>query len=233
LDLSLVGTGLATVIYGEVGLVHGWTNVKATQKKYPDLLSFYKCKDAQDYAHRMHRIEVVSNWIMKVLMHLSARGHQIQVAIEGYSLASKGSRVSDQHELGGVVKRLLWEIGVPFRVYPPSTIKKAWTGSGSSGKPAMAIACFKRFKLDFAALGEAGENLVDAVCIAQLLYQELRLHEGADVASNIAAALDKPLGKGGSCISNQPFIQKEGFEKRFATPIYGNYLEKCGGYDGD
>lgn len=55
------------------------------------------------------------------------------VVMEGYSFGSKqnGPQLG---ELGGVVKVALFEMGIPFVIIPPQSLKKIATGIGKGGK---------------------------------------------------------------------------------------------------
>lgn len=225
LDLSLVGTGLAAVDgEGNTVLVHGWTNVKRLHTTYPQYLSYFKVADAQSHAHRMFRMDLIIEWVSEVIGNLCEQYRDIYIAIEGYSLGSKGMRISDQFELGGAVKRMLWNEGLHYRIYPPTTIKKAWTGNGGANKSAMALACFKKFGLDFGVMSDAGENLVDAVLTAQLLYMEVQCRVGNEVPNGIHAV----LSNGNPSILDQDFITCSFDPNTYGEALYGDYLAQLG-----
>lgn len=76
------------------------------------------------------------------------------VAIEGYSYASRGAGVYDLGEFGGMLRDyLLDECDLVIEV-PPNSLKKFMTGSGTSGKAAMAVAAYKRYGVEFATPDE-------------------------------------------------------------------------------
>lgn len=57
------------------------------------------------------------------------------IAYEGYAMNAVG-RVFNIAEMGGVVRTLIWEMGIDLIVWTPTQIKLAITGSGRAGKDA-------------------------------------------------------------------------------------------------
>ena len=58
------------------------------------------------------------------------------VVIEGYSYGSKFKREA-LGELGGVIRKKLWELGIPFVEIPPTKLKMFATGNGKADKEEM------------------------------------------------------------------------------------------------
>jgi Holliday junction resolvasome RuvABC endonuclease subunit len=56
------------------------------------------------------------------------------VIIEGYSFASRNSQAHSIGELGGVIRLLVWELGIPYVVVPPTSRAKFATGKGNASK---------------------------------------------------------------------------------------------------
>lgn len=56
------------------------------------------------------------------------------VAIEGYAFSSRNSQAHSIGELGGVVRLLLWELGIPVITIPPTCRAKFATGKGNASK---------------------------------------------------------------------------------------------------
>lgn len=56
------------------------------------------------------------------------------VILEGYSYGSKGAAVVNIGELGGVVRLMLYERGVPTVEIPPACLKKYACGRGNASK---------------------------------------------------------------------------------------------------
>lgn len=205
-DQSIKGCGVAVVLDGKVTWAHGWTQVKKQQKQHPDFLSWFKPRSASDNNCKVNRLVQVSDWVLGVVRHLIASGYGVTVAMEGYALNQKSSRQSDLYELGGMIKAGMWKMGVPFRIYTPQEVKKAWTGSGNADKAMMKKACLDHFGADFFDLGDDGENLADAVLIAQLLQCEVNIRQGRHVPRQAKQVLTRTTPKNDVCLSQQPFI---------------------------
>jgi Holliday junction resolvasome RuvABC endonuclease subunit len=69
------------------------------------------------------------------------------VAIEGYAMGSK-TRPQMAGELGGHLRLLLWQAGIPYIIVPPTTLKKYVLGSGNAAKELMLKEVFKRWGYD-------------------------------------------------------------------------------------
>ena len=176
IDPSLVGHALAIVDENdEIVLVRGWTNKKTLVKKYPNWLNFYKIVEQTD-EERLKRIHHMADWTADII---SEYKDIAAVAIEGYAF-SKGSHraTSDLHELGGQIKQDLYHNHHKFRIYAPTTVKKAWTGSGNADKAQMQMACFKETGLDFTKASGSGDGLADALLIAKLVRADFLLRVG-------------------------------------------------------
>lgn len=90
---------------------------------------------------------------------LRARG----VGIESYSMASKFNREA-MGELGGIVRMMLWEEGIPFVDIAPTAVKKFITGKGSAGEKGLVmVEVFKRYGITV-----ADNNQADAIVLAQI-----------------------------------------------------------------
>jgi Holliday junction resolvasome RuvABC endonuclease subunit len=113
------------------------------------------------------------------------------VAFEGYSMtrAPVASRVLG--EVGGILRVLLADLGVPFRVYPVEAVKTFATGKASAEKADMVLACRDRWDepnwLKYGKTEGAAGNLADAYVIAQLLYLELEVRAGRVVLEDLDA----------------------------------------------
>lgn len=207
-DQSITGCGLAIVQNSVVTFAHGWTQVKKQQVAFPEYLSWFKPRSTKDDSCKINRLIQVSDWVLKFIDDLILEGFCVFVAMEGYAFSKKSNRQSDLYELGGLIKGGTWKRGIPFRIYTPQQIKKAWTGSGNADKDQMVKACANTFGLDFTSLKSDGENLADAVCIAQLLDRELLLRAGnVDIIEpNVLQILTKPTKANPISLSEKPFI---------------------------
>lgn len=66
------------------------------------------------------------------------------VVLEGYSFGSKGRATFSVGELGGAVRVLLFDAGVPFVEVSPAVLKKFATGSGQASKDEVLLAAARR-----------------------------------------------------------------------------------------
>lgn len=74
-------------------------------------------------------------WLMKrAVEDLVIRNSIDVVVLEGYSFASRNSQAHSIGELGGVIRLLLWELGKPVVVIPPTCRAKFATGKGNASK---------------------------------------------------------------------------------------------------
>jgi Holliday junction resolvasome RuvABC endonuclease subunit len=111
------------------------------------------------------------------------------VAFEGYSMtrAPVASRVLG--EVGGLVRLVLSDVGVRFRVYPVEAIKTFACGKADAEKADMVLACRDRWdEPNFLRYGKtegAAGNLADAYVIAQLLRLELEVRAGRAVLEDL------------------------------------------------
>jgi Holliday junction resolvasome RuvABC endonuclease subunit len=64
-------------------------------------------------------------------------GQRVVVVIENYAFGAHGAHSHKLAELGGVCKHELTRAGFSYKTIPPSSVKKAWTGSGSASKERM------------------------------------------------------------------------------------------------
>lgn len=177
IDPSISGTGLAAFRDGELVYYKAWTEVRKLKTDHPHHIIWFKAKE-HDHGSRLARIKMIANWVAEELLTLGAHGDQLTAAIEGYAFAARASSASDLHELGGAIKLVMLELGVPFQIYAPSSVKLAATGVGGADKGDMKIACLKKLNLDVTKYGKAGENIADACMIAWLLGQEMAIRDG-------------------------------------------------------
>ena len=77
-----------------------------------------------------HRLWLIKRKVEDLIIEFSID----VVAIEGYSFASRNSQAHSIGELGGVIRLLLWELGRPVVVIPPTCRAKFATGKGNASK---------------------------------------------------------------------------------------------------
>ena len=96
------------------------------------------------YESEMERFDNISEWALAILQRFNVK----QVALEGYSMGSKGGLVFQIGENTGILKQKLWQAGIEFTTPAPTTIKKHFSGKGNSKKEAMLEAFDDRFDTD-------------------------------------------------------------------------------------
>jgi crossover junction endodeoxyribonuclease RuvC len=87
------------------------------------------------------------------------------VALEGYGYSPNRANQDALIEWGGIVKVMLHEMGFPFMVIAPTSLKKFVLGptkKGGAGKDAMRLGVYKRWGVEYATSDE-----VDAFALAQ------------------------------------------------------------------
>ena len=84
------------------------------------------------------------------------------VVIEGYAFA-QASQAHQLGELGGVLRTMLFEMGVVVLEVGPGQLKKFASGKGNTKKEQMAVAIYKRWDREFATNDEA-----DAFVLVQI-----------------------------------------------------------------
>jgi crossover junction endodeoxyribonuclease RuvC len=144
LDLSLVATG--------------WCTLTKVPTLNSAVLSFGLLNpDGLDGARRM-------DWILE---GIKEKTKDAFVIIEDFSFGSKGSGLSEIHGLGWLVRWYLWKTGIPFRLVPPTVLKKFATGKGNSDKNIVLKEVFKQWgpEADF-----NDDNISDAFVLAKIGY---------------------------------------------------------------
>ena len=136
LDLSLTSPGLAVIEDGNL--------VFADTIKVPA-----KLREAARLVH----IEKA------VVLALIEPYKADMAAIEGYSFGAKNAREA-LGELGGVVRRSLYLLGVPYVVIPPTTWRKTLTGRGNLKKDMVGAALTKKYRT---LIGEYDFPTLDAL----------------------------------------------------------------------
>ncbi|MDX1532779.1 MAG: crossover junction endodeoxyribonuclease RuvC [Nitrosopumilaceae archaeon] len=95
------------------------------------------------YESELERFDNISEWALAILQKYNVK----QVAIEGYSMGSKGA-VFNIGENTGILKHKLWQNDIEFITPAPTTVKKHFSGKGNAKKEAMLDAFDNRFDLD-------------------------------------------------------------------------------------
>lgn len=183
LDLSITSSGvIIETLDDELDVVnveyHGFTQKKKYQS---DFIHYYTNKDYTDnYAKYLDFANKVLDWTKDCEY----------IAIEDYGYAAQGL-VFNLAEYEGFIKINSYNNGKKLRFYAINSIKKFFSGSGTSDKISMAQA-FDKFtgvKPDLSNLPEVTNghgvaptsDIIDAFAICEFLRKELRLRRGIEL----------------------------------------------------
>ena len=178
IDQSAAGTAAVVLIDGELAAKVFVADTIADWKRLRREGAFPPCPvKAGDEAGRAWRL----TWTRAVVGDLLGTWKPTHAALEDYALARQAF-AHHLGEVGGVLRTLLWEVQVPFRLYDVQAVKLFATGHGDAEKASVVMACRDAWDVNFAPFGKvehgAAGNLADAYAIAQLLRTELRLRAG-------------------------------------------------------
>lgn len=84
----------------------------------------------EEFKTQQQRFDNLSNWALK---QMDAHGAK-SVGLEGYSYGSTGSRIFEIGENTGLLKYKMWQAGIDFEVYAPTSVKKFACGKGNANK---------------------------------------------------------------------------------------------------
>lgn len=90
------------------------------------------------------RLRYLRDGVRDVMIGYTGTQH---ACLEGYSLHSV-NRSFDLGEVGGILRLCLYDMGLPFTVVPPTTLKKFASGTGTADKDAMRRAVHARWSID-------------------------------------------------------------------------------------
>jgi len=119
------------------------------------------------------------------------KGHELFIAIEGYSFASNTQGIA-LGELGGMMRLYMYELGIKYIEVPPTVVKKFATGKGNSDKIAMAVALQKQYGLEYPTSDQTDAHFLGLIGLAYM-----GLTPGLTKArEDIIADMKKPKIKG-------------------------------------
>jgi len=102
--------------------------------------------------------------VERIASEMDCHGQIRAIAIEGYSFGSRGGRMADLAEFGGLLRNeILTGFSVPLFEIPPTSVKKFATGKGNTGKIAVATALIKRYDVEYET-----DDEYDAYAIARM-----------------------------------------------------------------
>ena len=128
----------------------------------------------QDWNLDFQRYKSIADWSMDQMMGCE------QIAIEGYSMGSKG-KVFHIAENTGVLKYKIYNAGIPLEVIPPTVVKKFATGKGNADKGMMHNFFMAETKLnlrksitpDKKKVGNPVTDIVDSYYICKYLHNKI------------------------------------------------------------
>lgn len=128
----------------------------------------------QTYKSEYERYQQLATWSLKILIDNGVE----KCYIEDYAFGAQG-RVFQIAENTGLLKYSMWNIGIPFDTFAPTTIKKYATGSGRAKKENMYDSWLEETNMDLrSALGIKSlkdwnpiSDIVDSYYIAKLGFE--------------------------------------------------------------
>tara|TARA_Y100000310_G_C20457454_1_gene703730 strand:+ start:233 stop:802 length:570 start_codon:yes stop_codon:yes gene_type:complete len=128
----------------------------------------------QDWNCDFQRYKSIADWAIDHLMGCD------QIAIEGYSMGSKG-KTFNIAENTGILKYKIHNLGIPLEVVPPTTIKKFATGKGNADKEKMHKSFVNEVGLDLkqqitpdkSSVSNPVSDIVDSYYICKYLYDKI------------------------------------------------------------
>lgn len=142
LDLSLTSTGIC--VMDENGTIL-FEEVLNTPKKKIDGLE---------------RLKFIRESVSEAI-----KNYSVSIAnIENYSFGSRGRATFSLGELGGVVRLLLFDLGVTIIETSPSQLKKFATGRGNSDKLDVVMSIEKNYGIKY-----LDDNAADAFILAKMI----------------------------------------------------------------
>lgn len=89
--------------------------------------------------NEQQRYFLLADWVLSIIKE----NNVCLVAMEAYSMASKG-KVFNIAEATGLLKHYLFLSNIKLSLFPPTVIKKNWSGKGNAGKDLMCEEFTKR-----------------------------------------------------------------------------------------
>jgi len=141
IDLSLVETGIVCLENGEI-----------TQR----LLIKSKPSDEKE----IERIQKIARQVTESILSYKPD----LIVVEGLSYGSKNTTSLCQlAKLNFSVEIFCYQMGHPYLMVPPTTLKKFITGKGNAKKELMLLRIYKRYGIEF-----ENNNLADAYALCRL-----------------------------------------------------------------
>jgi len=128
----------------------------------------------QDWNLEFERYKSIADWSMSYILECD------QIAIEGYTMGSKG-KVFNIAENTGVLKYKIHNLGIPLEVIPPTTLKKYATTKGNADKGMMHNSFLKETGINLkkeitpnkGKVDNPVSDIVDSYYICKYLYDKI------------------------------------------------------------
>ena len=158
-----------------IGVDASWTGlaVTALEEGGDVRLSEVLSTKPEDYPCQAARMESLGEQFIKVVKNSASTigigpGNTVLaqmrglVAIEGYAMGSK-TRPQMAGELGGHLRLLLWQAGIPYIIVPPNSLKTYVLDKGNAPKELMMMKTLKRWGYESPC-----NDTCDAYCLARV-----------------------------------------------------------------
>lgn len=161
---------------------HFMTPVIKHQVEYFDgAIKGYAISKTDKELSAMHRYDIRAMWACDTIgLNIEpTEVEDVHIAIEGYSLNSKG-KIDSIIENAAVMKYSLYVAGFDYSLVPPTTVKKFATGKGNAKKEGMFSSFFHDTGWDLtevmtptkASIGSPVSDIVDAYYICKYRFEE-------------------------------------------------------------
>jgi Holliday junction resolvasome RuvABC endonuclease subunit len=140
--------------------------------------------DRMRNAHGKDRHRWMMARLLEMTNHLRAWASSMPefVGVEDYAIgAEQGAHYLG--EIGGQARKVLWELGIPFRLHDPTSVKMFVTHDGTAPKEEIQLSVLERWGVDFSQFNkvkgeQTSEDLADAFGIAMMVWMEVQLRRG-------------------------------------------------------
>ncbi len=157
IDPSLTGTGIVVLIDGRL-------EEKALIKTKPDV----EKTPVNELKRLLNIVLKIDSIIGKYVQYTE------MVAIEGLSFGARNTTALIQLSgLNYLIRKLLYELNIPFTIVAPTTLMKFGTGKGNAQKDLVMMEIYKRYSVTL-----TNDNEADAYAMARIadaLVREVKL----------------------------------------------------------
>lgn len=196
-DLSLNHLALVLLKDGRLGDYHFITNKKGdadkrkTHSTYLPLDSTLRSLGGDKHRFAIWRLDALTRTIRDKLVEWSPD----YVGVEDYALGAEHG-AHQLGEIGGVIRWMLYSLGIPYRLHDPTTLKMFVAHDGTCSKTEVELSVIDRWKVDFSELNtgrskdggrQTSEDLSDAFGLAQMVWTEVQIRDGRLKLSDLHA----------------------------------------------